>query len=81
MNKGLEIVNYLLSQHINENGQHIINDDELKVIETAFKALEVIKNYINVDKDENGLYWINLIGCASIEFTQKEYDLLKEVLL
>ena len=45
------------------------------------KALEIIKNYIKVDKDEYGLCWIKLFGCASIGIPQEEYELLKEVLL
>ena len=44
------------------------------------KALEIIKKYISVDEDENGLYWLNLIGCASIGITREEYELLKEVI-
>ena len=44
------------------------------------KALEIIKEYVNIDEDENGLYWLNLIGCASIGIPKEKYDLLKEVL-
>lgn len=58
-------------------------EEQSRVIEEhkkELKALEIIKKYINVDEDENGLHWLNLIGCASIGITQEEYDLLKEVL-
>ena len=53
---------------------------EKKANEKKLKAIEIIKNYINVNKDEYGLYWINLIGFGSIGITQQEYDLLREVL-
>ena len=50
------------------------------IMNKELKALESIREKINVEQDENGLYWLNLLGCASIGITQEEYDLLKEII-
>lgn len=55
MSEALKIVSYLLKQHINDNGQHIIYDDELKVIKTELERLEKErKEFIesNIEKSE-----------------------------
>lgn len=53
--------------------------EQYKIIEKGLKALEIIKEYIRVEKDENELYWLWL-PFGAIGITKEEYDLLKEVL-
>ena len=80
MSKGLKIVNYLLSQHINENGQHIIYDDELKVIEKALKALEIIKEKrvdVFVVEKCKSVREYNEDLREEYRLTKREFDLLK----
>ena len=56
------------------------NDKEYRQgVVKRLMALEVVKKYIKVEKDEYGLYW--LCGAfGSVGITQEEYELLKEVL-
>lgn len=53
--------------------------EDLNIIEKELKALEIIKNLPN--KYKEGLLYILLNVLNERKITQKEYDLLKEVLL
>lgn len=54
-------------------------DKELEVIETAFKALEILSKYVSVGKTLGGDYCIEVDD--SDFWRKEEYELLKEVLL
>ena len=82
---GLEIVNYLLKQHINNNGQHIIYDDELKVIETELEAFEIIKSkgvaVGLIQLEEVGLKEYNdYIGDKKLYLIEEQFNFVKEVI-
>ena len=87
---GIDFINYgqivrRLRIELNNAKKYYYNDYSI-VIKFAkengkkLKALEIIKEYVNVEEDENGLYWLNVIGCSSIGIPKEKYDLLKEVL-
>ena len=81
MSKALKIVSYLLGQKLTDKGEHIIYDDELKVIEKELKALEIIKETWNITFFDEELR-IFIDNCYSISFKNEDkYNILKEVLL
>lgn len=81
MSEGLEAFRRIVCHSLDEDyswSKELENDEN--IVEKELEALEIIKEYMSVKEDENGLYWLMCLG-GGIGISKDKYDLLKEVLL
>ena len=91
MSKGLEALKCLITDLVkfpDNSLAYAMQKDEVDTIEKELKALEIIKKkQVNIISLLSSIEWYNpshyndSVGCPiGCELTQKEYNLLKEVL-
>lgn len=79
-NKGLESFYKMRDTLIAEGYNYPECLETMCEIEKSLSALEIIKEYMFVKEDENGLYWLMLLGYG-VGITKEQFNVLKEVLL